>query len=419
MTWESGSVWTVEIKDVGYGGAGVGRVDGKVVMAQGLLPGEVAEVRIVRDHGRYAEGAAVRLLTASPQRVDPVCPLALRVGADGPVCPGCRYQHATPDAEIALKLGQLRALLTRHARQPDVEILPPVVSPAPLAYRNKIVVHLRQDVEPRALGYYAEDNTTIIDVPRCPLAVEPLNALLGEVRADPEALAAASDGAAVTFRHTPCDGALWWRGTAPREQAPDLTEDSPAGPLTVPRGSFFQVNPAVADRLVRETAARLTVEPSDNLIDLYCGVGVFALAAASGGPRTVFGVDSDPRAIEAAGRNAAALRVGNVRWVRAAAGPGLRRVRSLMTGRASVLVDPPRAGLGRALVSDLAALKPDRILYVSCAADTLARDAAWFLEDGYRLASAALFDMFPRTAHFETLAELRPVGSGPRRASGT
>jgi tRNA/tmRNA/rRNA uracil-C5-methylase (TrmA/RlmC/RlmD family) len=255
------------------------------------------------------------------------------------------------------------------------------------------------------LGYYAADNTTVIDVPACPLALAPLNACLAERRADPSFLRTLRNDMPVTFRWTARDGAAWWRGRA-SDQDVWLVEDSVIGPLAVPRNSFYQMNPAMADRLVAHVRDRLAALQPEAAIDLFCGIGVFALAAAKAGVPHVTGVDLDGPGIRAADYNARQHGAAAITWQAGKAEDALRGpMAGLPWAKTLLIVDPPRSGLGRGLIRHLARQRPGRLLYISCAADTLTRDAAWLQEAGYRVETARLFDMFPRTAHFESVTE--------------
>lgn len=390
------------------------RQDGKVCFLPGVLPGEVVEAEITKDRGNFLEARAVRLQKESPSRISPACPLALLVSSHSrkphtactAACPGCCYQHVAYAGELRIKQEQLCALLEHHVPGSASLCAEPVAAPEPLGYRNKMALHAARDGHDTRLGYFMEDNTTIVDIPACPLAMTPLNECLSERRANASFLHGLRDGMTVTFRWTARDGAVWWRGRA-AENDVWLVEDSPVGPLSVPRNSFYQTNPAVARLLVEEVSQLLAATRPERLIDLYCGVGVFALAAARQGVPKVVGLDVDGPALKAAEYNGRTLGCPGIEWV-----PGSAHKTSLakLAGNSgpatTVIVDPPRTGLGRPMVRELSALAPDRIVYVSCAADTMVRDVAWLRESGYALRRARLFDMFPRTPHFESLTEL-------------
>ena len=398
--------FTLTITEILYGGRGIGRLDGKVCFVPGVLPGETVKVRIEKDRADFIDAEPLEIITPSPHRITPTCPFARRIlnlkpQISNPFCPGCTYQHVTYEEEVRLKDGQLRALLSRHE---NVAILPPVAAPSPLGYRNKMALHAQMDGKEVRLGYYMADNTTVLDIPACPLAMPSLNALLDERRRDPSFFRTLKDGMTITFRHTEKDGAVWWRNRA-TEKDVWLVESSVIGPLSVPRNSFYQMNPVMADHLVRAVQARLTESPSHTVVDLYCGVGVFALAAAILGTPRVIGIDLDGPGIKAAEFNARKLGLANTRWKAANANDGFSRTGLDRPDETTLIVDPPRSGLGRKLAQDIIQFRPCRVLYISCAPDTMVRDAAWLKEGGYRIRSSQLFDLFPRTAHFESLTE--------------
>ncbi len=386
----------VTITDVAYRGAGVARVDRWVVFVPGALPGEQVRIRVTRRKKQYGEAVIEKILVPSPQRVPPACPLA-------GTCPGCSYQSAAYAEEVRLKQAQLAQLLQRGAKiSPDI-LLPPLASPQFLHYRNKIVLH--GDDHGR-LGYFATDNTSILDVPACPLAHPSINARLTELRADPAFMNTLRARQSLTLRHTETDGALHWLGR-PDPKAPWLRESSRLGLLHVPRGSFFQVNPGAANLLLDTAQAWLREQQPRAVVDLYCGVGVFALAAAQAGVPAAFGIDSDPAAIEAATRNAQELNLPAATFSCGAAQDDVRAALARFPADTTLLiVDPPRMGLTRELIADVARARPAAMLYISCAADTLARDLALLTAAGYKAQRAQLVDMFPRTAYFETLVLL-------------
>ena len=396
----------VRIHEVAYRGLGVGKLaDGCVVFVPHCLPGELVTVEIVRRRRNFAEARLLTVVEAAPARIAPVCPLA---GA----CPGCCYQHAAYAVEVELKQRQLATLFQRLAGVAPSVCRPPAASPRELGYRNKLVLHTAAGAPP-ALGYFAYDNRTILDVEACPLAAEPIQALLAGLRIDAAFVRSLPPQSRVTLRWTEHDGPMHWLCRAPpdpirRSREHWLTERTALGDLNVPRGSFFQVNPWAADLLLARIKEHIDAIRPPSVIDLYCGAGVFALAAARAGCANVVGVDSDEAAILAARRNAGRLGVGKaVRFLARPAEVALAAAKAPDGPATLLVVDPPRDGLAPGIVSEIGRRRFADVLYVSCAADTLARDIKRLSEHGYTIASSQLVDMFPRTAYFESVTRLR------------
>lgn len=374
------------IADVGYGGAGVARTEEGVVFVPGAFVGETVEAGIVARKQRFAQARLLRVLEPSPNRIVP----------ETPTVPGMPYAALRYEAEVALKQAQLETLLRRIGRFTEAPFLAsPVASPQRAHYRNKLT--LRWDG--RRLGYVGEDNRTVVDVPACPLSAEPINARLAELRTDRAALRRLRPGRRVIFRHTPHDGVSLGLGQPPQGA---LTETVGGLTLTVAADAFFQVNLSCADLLL--AAFREGVGGTRRVFDLYCGCGLFGLAAAQAGAQEVLGLEISPSAIASAQANA--RRLGVSADYRCA--PSERLPDDLPKADLWV-VDPPRDGLSEAVRAHLLRSLPPRVAYVSCGPDTLARDLA-ALTPAYRVESLRLFDFFPRTAHFETLTFLARNG---------
>lgn len=402
----------LQIHDVGYRGPGVARLNGQVVFCPDTLVGETVKARILSHHKRFAQAEVEAVLTPSPHRIVPVCPLTS-------VCPGCAYQHATYEEELRIKSAQLAGFLRRLPGFGDRPAPGVTASPRPLGYRNKLVLHVQHRPDGVHLGYVGKDNQTVFDVPDCPLATPEIGASLTALLQDRKALRALPDGARITWRHTADDGVHYWIGSAP-ESGPPLTETTPLGPLSVPRGAFFQINPGAAALLVARVRQWLAGMAPAALLDAYCGVGVFALAARAAGIARVAGIDCDAGAIAAARTNAASLGFNDIDFSAQPAEKGIPLWLQHLggSGPAVVLVDPPRTGLPAPAIAALLQTLPPFILYISCAPDTLARDLEHLVVDGaYAIQEIELIDMFPRTAHFETLVLLKRATAAPPRGT--
>ena len=399
-----GDLLDLTVETVAYRGSGIARHEGCVVFVAGVAPGERVRVRVDRLRRNYAEARLLAVLASAPERIAPCCRLA-----DGTRVPGCVYDHLAYPAEVALKHRQAGEFLGLLPGAAGARILPAVPSPADRHYRNKIVLHAqraRRGLPALVLGYLGDDNRTVVDIPACPLACAPINEALAAFRVSRE-FGRQPDGGSDTFRWTAADGVRRWSGgdAPPAER---LTEETPLGPVAVPAGAFHQVNPGLAPALVRQVSEWFGEAggAGADVLDLYCGVGAFGLACGRAGARRVVGIETGRDAVAAARDNARRHAIPAVFHCRTAAEAAAGGFDGVALGAATVVVDPPRQGLEPAVTAALARLRPARILYVSCDPATLARDLRALLPAGYELRVWRVFDLFPRTAHFETVVWL-------------
>jgi tRNA/tmRNA/rRNA uracil-C5-methylase (TrmA/RlmC/RlmD family) len=392
----------LKIEKVVYPGKGLARTeDGMVVFVPSTLPDEIVEVDIVKEHKKFAEAKLVKVLEPSPERVEPLC--HLQNGLDIH-CPGCTYQYMNYETELRLKNEQLKDLLTNMGGvELDNQIKPPVPSPKSFNYRNKILLH--RDGE--KLGYFSEDNQTLIDVTKCLLAKDEINDLLSELRDRPGFLKENPEKKSVTLRYTEVDGALQWYGrTGSKNRKLRITEKTNVGKIEMPTSAFFQVNPEIAEVLTSKLITLLGDLQPANCIDLYCGVGIHAFAASKAGVPNVLGIEIDDNSVKAGKKFAKengmrlTLLSGSVEKM---IDDALKVVSSPET---AVIFDPPRRGLEDKVIKAIGNNIPRYLIYISCAPDTLSRDIKKLSKFGYELKSAQLLDMFPRTPYFETLAFL-------------
>jgi len=387
------------IADLVYPGRGLARLDGLVVFLRGVVPGESVRASITKRHKNYAEAEPTEILEASSNRTDAACPLFH-------TCPGCSYQHVTYATEMAAKQKQFVELLTRFGRVDPTKALTPIASPVELEYRNKITLHADANRKRALIGYIGYDNKTILEVPRCPLAVGPINELLIELRRGRVFNRGFGSRDQIVLRYTDHDGALHHQKSSGYSKR-RLVESTLIGPIEVPLKSFFQVNRAVADMITERVIALLKDELPDWVVDLYCGAGVFTLAALQAGVTRVAAIDTDVSAVRAAEANAKKRRFAEGVFLARQASKGLEQILSrVVRSRWVLILDPPRQGVSETVIQAISANAPQRILYISCAPDSLARDIARLGTLGYCVEHAQLFDMFPRTVYFESLTSL-------------
>ena len=396
---------TLKIEKNAYGGDGLGRLgSGRVAFVPGAFAGETVRVEICEEKKRYATTRLVAVEQPSPDRLPSV----------GPTVPGMVYAPLSYDAELRLKQDQLENFLWKVEQSVlSLEVVP---SPRPLNYRNKVVYHTEKSDGRWKLGYRSEPSHHVVDVTDDPLARQAINDALPSIRSSVFSLLtqgsravrqSAKEADNVTVRWTAADGVKWWLGDPPRDL--ELHEQTDGRRFRVSADGFYQVNPEVGDKLAKavRSAYEERADMAPHILDLYCGVGVFGLCCASDRdvkreqPRLA-GIESGRLAVAAAKRNAEALGI-KANFFCERVGGSLNRIK--IGQQTTVIVDPPRKGLEANVAPWLANRPAPRLIYVSCDPATLARDLSALVRT-YRIRHVKLFDMFPRTARFETLVIL-------------
>ena len=407
---------TVYIAKNVYGGDGLGRLgDGRVVFVPGAWAGEQVRAEIVEEKKHFVKARLVEVVEPSPERLTVPSPVSA-TGADQTV-PGMVYSGLSYKGECEAKESQLREFFER-ARIEVPSALCLVPSANVLNYRNKVVYHFARQKGKWAIGYRTEPSHEIVDVENDPLARPEINAKLPEIRRSVLALLTTGPQAVrrdieqkgnVTVRWTQKTGVKWWVGDAPKDLV--LKETTCGRDFEVPADGFYQVNPEVGEELVKTVVEEYQRGAKDapEVLDLYCGVGVFGLCC---NPPKLTGIESGRQAIDFAKRNAEAQRrctptpptYTSPRFYAERVGQNLKRIS--VSSQTTVIVDPPRDGMEPNVPKWLADSKAPRILYVSCDPATLTRDLKTICRS-YDIESVRWFNMFPRTARFETLVVLK------------
>lgn len=417
----------VTIDAIVAGGDGLARAaDGRVVFVPRTAPGERVEVEYSEEHRRWARARLRRIIEPGPARREPPCPHYA-------VCGGCQLQHidytTQREAKAEIIVDALRRLGGISVQPPEVES-----SALQLGYRNRVTFLIRRAGAKVLAGFHSFPNpATIVDIDACPLAESAINRAWASLRAawgplaerlpsggelrltlrstsegevglaveggegdgdgQPDALLGAVEGLASIWRLDRNGEADWYVGKA------TLADRWGEQTLRLAGTSFVQVNRDVAAKL--ETYVRQQVgEPSGlRVVDVYCGFGRRALQLAWAGARLV-GIDSDLHAIAMA-NSAAAESGAPARFVAAPAAAALPHELPAQL----VILNPPRRGVEKRVVEALLRKPPARIIYVSCDPATLARDVK-ALSGTFGITACRAFDMFPQTAHVESVVTL-------------
>jgi tRNA/tmRNA/rRNA uracil-C5-methylase (TrmA/RlmC/RlmD family) len=342
--------------------------------------------------GDDAPGGVGARLPTPTRPVEPRCALFGE-------CGGCQLQHVPYDEQLAWKTDEVRRLFTAALPDGTLDVLPCVPSPRTYGYRSKITPHFprpRGQVPPIGFVTVGLPRRTI-DVPRCPLATDAINARLTEVRAEVIAgIAAYRLGSTLLLRDAASGVSTDYRDVI-TEEVGDLR-------LRFRAGDFFQNNPFLLPLLAAHVGAEARAGGARFLVDAYCGSGLLALTAAPGFDRVV-GVEVSPSSVAWARENATLNGRANCTFTAADASAIFKGL-PFPGAEAAAIVDPPRKGCSPPFLAQLVAFAPRTIVYVSCNPETQVRDLVPLRAAGYHVARVQPFDMFPQTRHLECVATL-------------
>lgn len=420
------------IEKLNHEGRGLARIDGKTTFIDYALPEETVHFQYTRQHRRFDEGIALDIENPSPHRVTPNCP---HFG----VCGGCKLQHLNPEQQILHKQAVLLELLEQSTQTKPLQILPPLTGPE-WAYRHKARLSVKyvHKKEKLLIGFRERNGRYVADLTQC-LILHPGVGTKLEILAQliqqlditfniPQIeIAVGEKNTALIFRHlkplTSNDIArLKQFGTEHnfyiflQPQGPNsitlLTPEQTSEFLnyTLPNydleflfhpTDFTQVNPSINRKLISQALELLDLKSDDTVLDLFCGLGNFTLPIAKQ-CKTVIGVEGSEAMVKRAQMNANHNHIHNTQFF--AADLSLEQLDNRWQKPVTkLLIDPPRSGAAQ-ITKILPKLKPKRLVYISCNPITLARDAVLILEHGFQLTSCGVIDMFPHTAHVESIA---------------
>jgi 23S rRNA (uracil1939-C5)-methyltransferase len=391
-----------------YPGRAFGRDDtGRMIFAPFGLPGEKAKLEVVESHKRWAQGRILELLEPSPDRILPQCQHYTH-------CGGCHYQHIPYQKQLQVKVDIVRSQLERLGDFENPPVDTTIPAPSPWHYRNHIQFSLDHQGQ---LGFHAPQSDVVVPIHECHLPDEPLTDLwprldLGAIsELERISLRSGSDDSRMVILHSEADpdieleidlpaSVVWLtqEGQVVLAGESTLIIEVLGLPFQVSAGSFFQVNNKLSGELVKQTMTLLKPDPQETILDLYAGVGLFSAFIAESGARLI-AVEESPWATEDF-----IINLDKFISVEIYEAPVEIALRSIHVRPDGIVVDPPRAGLGRDVVAHLLEFSPERLVYVSCDPATLARDAKALVAGGYQLEKVIPIDLFPQTYHIETIS---------------
>lgn len=440
---------TVTIEGYGEGGMGVARIDGRVVFVHGALRGEKCRVLILKTLKSVAFAKVLEVIEPLSERITPDCPYF-------PRCGGCTYRHIRYEEELRLKKQRVQDNLSRIGGS-DVTVEEILGAQDTLRYRNKAQYPVSKD---GAVGFYRARTHEVIECEHCLLvrpeadaAAEALRAYMQSCRvagydektgrglirhlyvrsnAAGESLVCVlvngdklpkEDRLVTLLRDAcpKCTGIVLGTNTKKGNVilgdryrtlwGSDRLEDTLCGKtfrLSVP--SFYQVNRVQAERLYAKAIEFADLTGQETVLDLYCGAGTITLALSDHAKR-VLGAEIVPEAIDDARENAARNGVKNAEFFCGDASDVAKKLARENLRPDVITVDPPRKGLAVDVVESIAAMQPQRVVYVSCDSATMARDVKRFADLGYTAQRACAVDMFPRADHIETVCLLSKLNA--------
>jgi 23S rRNA (uracil1939-C5)-methyltransferase len=433
-----------------HDGDGVGRVNGQVVFIPGALLGEEVLAAVTGGKKGVLKGRLLEVISPHPDRSEPVCGCYAS-------CGGCKLQHVTYAEQLKIKENLVRDALLRIGGLKDIQVHPVLGMEQPWEYRNKGHFQVGLCEGRIVLGFYAEESHQINPYPCRHLfgaGITKLSAFLeellnrhpvkvygwdgcglcwimlresrangeilvtfiskGEFSAEKEAIAreichkfAGVVGVCINYKEKD-SGPIMGRNTK-IIVGRDWLEDR-LGPFSykISAQSFFQINNPQAEVLYDLAVRYAGLSGKETVIDAYCGIGSISLFLAQAAKK-VIGIEIIPEAVADARENAKRNGITNARFILGEAEKTMPDLVKQGLQADVVVVDPPRAGCGRTLLESILAVRPKRVVYVSCNPATLARDMRILADGGYSVSEVQLVDMFPQTAHVETVTLMSRV----------
>ncbi len=414
------------IETLAFGGEGILRYQGFVIFVPFTAPGDQITCEVTEIRSSYGKGKLVSIVIPSTERIQPFCPYFGR-------CGGCQLQHLSTSAQDDYKVNAVVDALSRISQ---IVFPPPHFIPATLKweYRRHITLHLKASKDGFIAGYIGSDHVSLIVIEACPIFISESESILQEIQSflstltSPEVL----EGKLTVLKNNKGKYILLFKFSSHMSFEPFMAflkrnvsvagiilqtnrERKVAGHVECEftfedllfhysPESFVQNHPEQSSKIYRKVCELIGDSNSKTILDLYCGFGVTSLLLANHGHQ-VIGIESNPHAIHLAKKNASVNQLDKCTFVRGDVEKTLpQQYPSLKPD--TIVINPPRVGMAKKAVDQVIRYQARECIYISCMPATLARDLKYFLKAGYQINSVYIYDMFPQTAHVETLVHL-------------
>ncbi len=358
------------------GGEAIATHQGKKIFIPWGVPGDKLKTEIVEDKKDYARVRIVEILKKSPHRISPPCPYFFK-------CGGCQWQHVTQEGQLEFKQRLLQDALQRIAKIPEPTLLPPIPSPIPQHYRNRIRLQVSRQGE---VGFHRMHSNEVIPIERCLIAEESLNEKIPEAKKLAQLLIQKDK----VTRH---------EIEIRNEENKIVLEPDPKG-----ESGFTQTNSLQNQKLIEKVIEALSLSLKEKVLELFAGEGNFTFPIAQQSA-FVSAVEMSETSILKGEKRSSQKHIRNIRWIQAAAHRATEDLWERKEKFDRLLLDPPRRGAIESMES-IARLKIPVLVYVSCDPSTLARDLRSLINLGYRHDFTQAIDMFPQTYHVESVTRL-------------
>lgn len=402
----------LEIVSLDHQGRGIGKIDSKTIFVPNALPGEVVDIDITVSKKNYCEAIVNKVLQKTTDRIEPICPYFS-------ICGGCDLLHMPYEKQIKYKNNKIENIMKRFCKANFV--IKDIIPSTNFHYRNKVTYHVKNGI-----GFYKEKSNELIEIDTCFLADKKIDSLYDLIRKNANLKNIESIVIRAAYYTDDVMAVLETNNAIDEKEWIALLQDKVSSIIVndkkifktiygksfmveklldcefmMSNDAFFQVNTIQAEKLYQKVLEYADIKDTETVLDLYCGTGTIGILASKYAKK-VIGIEINEDAVKSANKNKELNGIKNTQFYAGDTGKILSTHHYKVD---TVIVDPPRAGLNNQAIDEILAIAPKKIVYVSCDPMTLARDLN-ILSENYDIKELTPVDMFPNTAHVESVTLL-------------